>query len=198
MNLEFSQKEKDIFEGVLSLARKGESIYTLKVQQIADAAKIGKSTLYEYFDSREEILAKALLYSMNIEMTQFNQVITANTQFIGMVNSAIDFAHECVLKNSSTFSLLNSAMQEQSMRKMLCSYIPQKDVILQALVGILNQIIIKGRQEGVVDKASDDEYCTMTIISALCTVIFTTSHGDLLHWESTRANAIKMLCKALA
>lgn len=198
MNFEFTQKEKDVFDGVLTLARSGENIYTLKVQQIADAAKIGKGTLYEYFTSREEILAKALLYSMNIEMSQFKQKIAANTQFIGMVNSAIDFAHECVLKNSSTFSLLNSAMQEQSMRKTLCTYMHHKDIMLQGLVSVLMQIIKQGRQEGLIDKAADDDYCAMTIISALCTVIFTTSHGGSTPWETTRANAMKMLCKALA
>lgn len=198
MSIEFSQKEKDIFHGVIALARQGENIFTLKVQQIADAAQIGKSTLYEYFSSREEILAKALIYSLAIEMKEFKATIENNTEFIGMVTSAIDYAHNSVMKNSSSFSLLNSAMQDSSMRDTLCSVMPNKDVMMQGLLDVLNNIIEKGRREGVVDSVEDNDFCNMAMMSTLCTVIFTTTHKTTMPWEVTRANAIKMLCKTLA
>ena len=61
-------KKEKIFEGVMRLAREGADLRLVTVQQIADAAGIGKGTLYEYFSSREEIIAATLMYAVDAEL----------------------------------------------------------------------------------------------------------------------------------
>ena len=56
------QTREKIFQGVLSLAQQGVPMYEVKVQAIATAAGLGKGTLYEYFSSKEEILAAGSSY----------------------------------------------------------------------------------------------------------------------------------------
>lgn len=58
------QTKEKIFQGVLSLAQQGVPLYEVKVQAIATAAGLGKGTLYEYFSSKEEILAATMLWCM--------------------------------------------------------------------------------------------------------------------------------------
>ena len=45
-----------VYEAALQLIGQGVSPAALKIQQLADAAGIGKGTVYEYFSSKEEIL----------------------------------------------------------------------------------------------------------------------------------------------
>ena len=58
MNL--PEKKAAVFRAVLKLLRQGRPLGDLKVSEIAEAAGIGKGTVYEYFPSREELLRDAM------------------------------------------------------------------------------------------------------------------------------------------
>ena len=58
----YTKKEQQIFQGVLQLIQQGVDLHTVKVQDIATAAGIGKGTLYEYFSSKDEIIMQTLSY----------------------------------------------------------------------------------------------------------------------------------------
>ena len=62
----FREKEIRALEAVQSLVEQGCAVHSLTVQQIADAAGVGKGTLYEYFESKEQILAGAALYQVGM------------------------------------------------------------------------------------------------------------------------------------
>ena len=49
-----SEKELAIYQGVLRLLQEGADIHALKASDIAEAAGLGKGTLYNYFSSKEE------------------------------------------------------------------------------------------------------------------------------------------------
>ena len=57
------EKKAAVFRAVLGLLRQGRPLGDLKVSEIAEAAGIGKGTVYEYFPSREELLRDAMQYS---------------------------------------------------------------------------------------------------------------------------------------
>ena len=57
------EKKAAIFHAVFSLVEQGRRLAELKVSEIAEAAGIGKGTIYEYFPSREDLLRDAVLYS---------------------------------------------------------------------------------------------------------------------------------------
>lgn len=58
----YAQKEKQILEALLQIAVGDTEISEITVQDIATAAGIGKGTIYEYFNSKEEIFEKAIFY----------------------------------------------------------------------------------------------------------------------------------------
>ena len=59
MQRDYSPQQLAIFEGVYALARQGRDLNTVRVQEIADAAGMGKGSLYEHFKSKEDILNEA-------------------------------------------------------------------------------------------------------------------------------------------
>jgi len=67
-DIDYSKKEISIFEGLIDLLGKGRNPYTIRVAEIAQAANIGKGTIYDYFSSKEEAISKAILYYMDREL----------------------------------------------------------------------------------------------------------------------------------
>ena len=53
-----------LYRGVLELLDEGADVNGIKVSDITARAGIGKGTAYDYFKSREEIIACALLYDV--------------------------------------------------------------------------------------------------------------------------------------
>lgn len=63
-----SPKVKAMYEAVGELLGQGMDLNEITVSDITKKAGIGKGTAYEYFKSKEEIIAKALLYHIQREM----------------------------------------------------------------------------------------------------------------------------------
>ena len=61
------EKKELLYSAVLRLIAAGKPVDGLKVSEIASEAGIGKGTVYEYFTSREELLAGAVEYGKRRE-----------------------------------------------------------------------------------------------------------------------------------
>ena len=61
------EKVRLLYEAVLAMVTNGWDINRMKVSDITAQAGIGKGTAYEYFSSKEEIIANAVLYDVEME-----------------------------------------------------------------------------------------------------------------------------------
>lgn len=59
---ELKPKVRALYEAVLELLNENADISTMKVSDITSRAGIGKGTAYDYFKSKEEIIACAVMY----------------------------------------------------------------------------------------------------------------------------------------
>ena len=70
-----------IYEAVISLINEGISIPEIKVSDISKRAGIGKGTVYEYFSTKEQVIAEALLYSVQVELEVLSQTLESKPSF---------------------------------------------------------------------------------------------------------------------
>lgn len=75
-NTDTSPKVVAVYEAVHRLICDGQDISQLIVADIAREAGIGKGTIYEYFESKEEIIARALFYELDVIMTETMNVLS--------------------------------------------------------------------------------------------------------------------------
>ena len=66
---ELPEKVRLLYNAVLQLFEEGTDLADITVSSITGKAGIGKGTAYDYFDSKEELVACALLYVMT-QMTE--------------------------------------------------------------------------------------------------------------------------------
>ncbi len=70
-----------IYEAALSLVNENNDLNRIKVADIAERANIGKSTVYEYFQSKEQVIAEALFYMFQRGIDTFEEIIKENRGF---------------------------------------------------------------------------------------------------------------------
>lgn len=69
------------YTAVLELMDEGVDINHIKVSQVAERAGMGKGTLYEYFVSKEEMIASAVLYEIQKMTEEIDQIISQGASF---------------------------------------------------------------------------------------------------------------------
>ena len=62
------EKVRLLYEAVLAMVTDGWDINRMKVSDITAQAGIGKGTAYEYFSSKEELIANAVLYDVEMRL----------------------------------------------------------------------------------------------------------------------------------
>ena len=80
-----------LYRGVLELLDEGADVNSIKVSDITAKAGIGKGTAYDYFKSREEIIACALLYDVEQKIEEEKEELDRRQGFSKKVIYAFDW-----------------------------------------------------------------------------------------------------------
>lgn len=97
-----SPKEQAVYEAVISLYEEYRDTGSFKVSDIAARAGIGKGTVYEYFGSKDEIVAKALLYELERTMEIMQRRISKVEGIWTKMYTILDWIEE-EFRNSTSF-----------------------------------------------------------------------------------------------
>lgn len=83
-----------LYRAVLELLDEGADINTMKVSDITERAGIGKGTAYDYFKSKEEIIASALSYDMERKVQTELAHMNHKESFFEKVHYIFDWVSE--------------------------------------------------------------------------------------------------------
>ena len=104
----YSEKQIAIFNAVIELMRDGINPYSIKVSDIAQVANIGKGTIYDYFDSKEEAISEAILYSISNEIDVVYSRVEGKNSFKEKFYELLYTIVRDTTNNISTFNMLLS------------------------------------------------------------------------------------------
>ena len=76
-----------MYQAVAELLREQKDIAKIKVADITSRAGIGKGTAYEYFSSKEELIANALLHEYSQKVINLIQKVQEEKEFEGRYKS---------------------------------------------------------------------------------------------------------------
>ncbi len=83
-------------------------------QPLADAAGIGKGTVYEYFSSKEEILQGVARYCFAQENERIAARFDRCRTLVDLENELVDYLQEVAAQRMSTYRLLASSFGQQA------------------------------------------------------------------------------------
>lgn len=167
MDKNYNEKEKKIFNGLIRLIKDGANPYLIKVQEIADAAGIGKGTIYDYFKTKEEAIAGAIVYSINKEIAEAYSRIKNKQGFRAKFDELLAVFVESIKNNLSTINLLLSAGGAQKFYEYLRG--DQYDFTgLRAYADeIVRHLLQAGYEEGIIKQPGNRYYEQMAVHGAL-------------------------------
>ena len=104
-----AQRKAKVYEAALALTSQGVSPAAMTIQQLADAAGIGKGTVYEYFSSKEEILQGVARYCFAQENERIAARFDRCRTLVDLENELVDYLQEVAAQRMSTYRLLQAA-----------------------------------------------------------------------------------------
>lgn len=197
---EFSHKEITIFNGVLKLMNEGINLHTIKASDIASAANIGKGTLYNYFKSKEDIIAKTIIYKMVTQFQYFVDLVDSVDTFKEKFYIGFQMIEEGSKTKDSTFQLLISSFGREDLGQFLKDGVQifeeRKQFIRQRILDLASL----GYKEGIIKKPEDDDYVYTVFISCLMGFSQNFCQDTSLspaEVEKAKENSYKLLIKGL-
>lgn len=170
------EKVLSIYNAVEELAEEGKDVTTLKVSDIAARAGIGKGTVYEYFESREEVISQAVFYNISKSIGTILCIFSEKCGFKERFYKMLEYIWSKRLDENATRSVFEVLRGIQNPDNILYGlrFDKAKEMSLQcfeeiekALIGYLEE----GREEGAFTE-SNSKYAKNALCSQVIQFLF--------------------------
>lgn len=156
-----TQRKAKVYEAALALTSQGVSPAAMTIQQLADAAGIGKGTVYEYFSSKEEILQGVARYCFAQENERIAARFDRCRTLVDLENELVDYLQEVAAQRMSTYRLLASSFGQQAA-------LPEcTDACRSQLTALTDALVARLQAAGEIDPDLTMDACRTSIF---CTV----------------------------
>lgn len=191
---EVPPKVLQIYEAVRELISQGEDFGSISVATITGKAGIGKGTAYEYFESKDEIVACALLYYIKKCVEDLNQVLLEKESIQEQINYLLDEMEKGSRQQYSFIRFIHVMTSGSG----YCGLLHEK-MKLEPFARFLPEEMFQGVIQRAMDKGEirDDiptGYVIYSITSRLLTYMFSLSTKDCLRVQSTPTRSYVYQC----
>lgn len=165
---EIPEKVLLIYQAVPQMLKEGADINTLKVSEITERAGIGKGTAYEYFSSKEELITRALLFYIEKEVNDIENISESQNSFPDKIHAVLDYVEQnfddirgfCMLVRIGTGSYEISEPLKNEYERM------QETFDCHRMDHLIDRMIEQGRQEGILTQ-NNTFLCRMAFASQM-------------------------------
>ncbi len=170
-----------LYDAVEQLIAEGADLSSVKVSTITELAGIGKGTAYDYFDSKDDIIACALLYQVKIMMEELSSALVARESFPEQITYLLDeiekeqgkqqyflrFIH-VLTENSSYCQLVREKISSEAFRE----YLPGN---------VFEEIVQRGIDRGEIKAEFPAEYVVSAVFARLMSHLISICTEHCLH-----------------
>ena len=162
------QKEIAIYKATLELLSGGAEWGAVTVQQIAEAADIGKGTVYEYFPSKDAILRAVTVWCLQSELDRLQAAAAPCQTLDDLVEAMLCYITDLVRDRAGIYRVIAGAMGVARPVGGGCGPHP-------ALLGRLRQALCSAldrlRQNGELPADLTDDYCLYALMAGMVSCI---------------------------
>lgn len=151
-----------VYEAALQLIGQGVSPAALKIQQLADAAGIGKGTVYEYFSSKDEILHGLAVYCFARENARIRALMADCATLAEMEEIIADYLQDIVAERMGSYRMLAQALGGPPDGPLQCEGMTDcVQELRSTMLGLLRRL----HAAGEIDPTLTPEYCCTALLS---------------------------------
>ena len=160
--VEKNQKRQDILNSAMALFR-DKGFHNTKMEDIAIVAGVGKGTLYEYFENKQDVFDEACIEYVDIIIENIRYVSNMDDTF----KNKLLILFNGKLKMESEFNDMN--IDNILSSKNIISEKTIKTIIgkISEMYSLICHIVDQGKEEGVVKKNIQSEITACLIVGAM-------------------------------
>ena len=199
-----SPKVEAMYRAVLDLIREGKDISKIKVIDITSKAGIGKGTAYEYFRSREEIIANALIYYRESWKREIRKNIADIADFMGKMEYIFQIINHNSVGGRKLFFLQVAYIMKESDQSEELKQI--KDILkahngdcssAEIHMDYLSDILVAAQEKGELTTEYPLEYIKCAINGKLLGYLVYCMQSETILKEYSGNEMAKMLLKSI-
>lgn len=152
----FPKKTIAIFEAVLKLRDEGWDLNNLTVSEIAKKAGIGKGTIYDYLNSKEEIIIKALAYEYCLQVCEFDIKIRQETTFEAQINAVCDWVQKNMQRSFFLMRFVKADSNLMKIGKDFCEELFPNGSSQDVFNKTVDYVLETGVKEDLIDYPKDN------------------------------------------
>lgn len=194
----YQSKEIAVFGGILGMIEEGRNLYTITVSDIAEAAGIGKGTVYEYFSSKEEIFKKTILYIISNVLEEIERAMDQEQDFRGKYYAFMELV-EHNQKTLTTLQFMFTLLDKRQAEKMFCGFSGVEEQLKYGF-SLIDRLLDCAQKEHLCSKDDSTHYKRMAVYASVSSYIFYLFHptiGERLAMEQAKEDSYKMLVRSL-
>ena len=144
---ENSEKKLALFQAVLELVEENADFSSMKVSDITGKAGIGKGTAYEYFSSKEEMVAKAIVWAVEKQTEKAMEMLSEKNSMEEQILGIMDFIETEMCSKKCNIQLLKVMSHSCEMQEKLQQEFEKCAPMQKSMEKVVEEIICSGVRE---------------------------------------------------
>lgn len=193
------QKVLQMYEAVAQLMEEGADLNNIRVSTITERAGIGKGTAYDYFDTKEEIIACAILFQMRGLAEEIKGQLVGIESFTEQVSYLFDAVEKENIRHSCFLQFVHNLTDNSPVAELVRSRMLDKTFEEYSLWNLMEAWLKAGIAKGEVRDDLPMDYLIYAIFSKLVTYFAFCAMKDItyLDMEKVRPYAKKSVLQEL-
>lgn len=200
------KKARLMFEAVIGYVHEKIDPGSLTVQDITARAGVGKGTAYEYFSSKEELIALALFFDYGLRILELQELLEKKKNFEEKMLGLLDWLHDDKSYHMTFVKMIQISAGDEGVCQMLQTRIPQDvfDGMHSYLMEEGDALMEEGYEQGYF--AETDKVKRRLALAGMVVNLVLTLHGDekkessffIMDYKDMRQYAYTTLIKTLS
>ena len=161
-----AEKEIAIYEGVRKLIRQDVNLSQVTASEIAQAAGMGKGTLYNYFSTKDEIIGRTIFYLIDQHLAQIQSSMQSQDRFEQKCHAALACIRRQEGRKDSQIHLMLMGMDSGQAAPFLRQGMEHIREIMQQVEQIILSLAEVGVAEGTISR-QEPGYTVQVFLSVL-------------------------------
>ena len=200
------KKARLMFEAVIGYVHEKIDPGSLTVQDITARAGVGKGTAYEYFSSKEELIALALFFDYGLRILELQELLEKKKNFEEKMLGLLDWLHDNKSYHMTFVKMIQISAGDEGVCQMLQTRIPQDvfDGMHSYVMEEGDALMEEGYEQGYF--AETDKVKRRLALAGMVVNLVLTLHGDekkessffIMDYKDMRQYAYTTLIKTLS
>nr|WP_296486774.1 TetR/AcrR family transcriptional regulator [uncultured Acetatifactor sp.] len=183
-------KVRQMYGAVIEMLEEGMDASGMRVSAITERAGIGKGTAYEYFDSKEELVACAVVYQIKWSFDWLKSTLEEKASFQEQFSFVMEVIRQKDMRLNCFLRFVHMMTDNSEFSRMVREKLNSESFAAYQPVNIFGKILRRGVERGELRGDIPMEYMVFSVFAHLLTYVFAAVTDECF---SPNLERIKML-----